>query len=170
MPTAARTARRRRTRLTFAGLVVILASITGALAVWRFSDLGQSDGRQTLRSPLIEEPGVGAEPGKGGTTPSPKPEPEGPQPINESFPGITTFRGNATRTYYGEGPVPTNPEVKWRYPPSGGLCRESTAGGETKVWCGTGWTGQPNVVQRRDNVQVRFGAYDGAVHVVDGRT
>ena len=26
--------------------------------------------------------------------------------INPKVPGITTFRGNLTRSYYGEGPVP----------------------------------------------------------------
>ena len=31
-------------------------------------------------------------------------------PINTSFPGLTTFRGNGSRSYYGEGPVP--PERK----------------------------------------------------------
>ena len=36
--------------------------------------------------------------------------------INPSVPGITTFRGNLTRTYYGEGPVPRRPEILWRYP------------------------------------------------------
>ena len=43
------------------------------------------------------------------------PFPNGPvtpaQPINATFPGLTTFRGNATRTYYGEGPVPSDPTI-----------------------------------------------------------
>jgi hypothetical protein len=171
MPTATRVPPRRRTRLTFAGLVVILAALTGSLAMWRFGVFGDLDRREAVPSPLVEEeePGLG-EPSEQPIA-SPEAEPPGPLPINDAFPGLTTFRGNATRTYYGEGPVPSNPEVKWRYPPSGGLCRESTAGGETKVWCGTGWTGQPNVVERRrGKVQVRFGAYDGSVHVVSGRT
>jgi outer membrane protein assembly factor BamB len=173
MPTTS-TAPRRRTRLTFAGLVVILAAINGALAVWRFTEaVGNDRVRSQPSPPLIGEegPGVGEEPGTGGATASPDPGPRGPQPINRAFPGLTTFRGNATRTYYGQGPVPRRPQVKWRYPPTGGLCRESTAGGTTKVWCGTGWTGQPNVVERRrGKVQIRFGAYDGAVHVLNGKT
>jgi outer membrane protein assembly factor BamB len=173
MPTATRIAPRRRTRLTFAGLVVILVASTGGLAMWRFGVFGGSDRREAVPSPVIDEgePGLGEDPGLGEPTASPDPEPEGPQPINRAFPGISTFRGNATRTYYGEGPVPLEPEVEWRYPATGGMCRESTAGGETKLWCGTGWTGQPNVVELRPGkVQVRFGAYDGAVHVVNGST
>jgi outer membrane protein assembly factor BamB len=155
-------------------MVFVLATINGVLAVWRFTASSGPEGVTAVpSSPLIgeETPGVGEGPGTGGATASTEPEPPGPRPINRAFPGLTTFRGNAARTYYGEGPVPRRPEVKWRYPPTGGLCRESTAGGETKVWCGTGWTGQPNVVERRrGNVQLRFGAYDGAVHVVNGRT
>ena len=47
-------------------------------------------------------------------------------PINEGFPGLTTFRGNASRSYYGEGPVPRRPAILWRYPASGALCSRST--------------------------------------------
>ena len=46
--------------------------------------------------------------------------------INPKVPGITTFRGNLTRTYYGHGPVPRNPVIRWRYPESGGMCAQSS--------------------------------------------
>jgi hypothetical protein len=83
-------------------------------------------------------------------------------------PGLLTFRGSATRSYYGEGPVPQQPSVQWSYPgASGGLCAESTVGGESKVWCGTGWTGQPSVFEREGRTWVVFGAYDRNVHFVD---
>jgi outer membrane protein assembly factor BamB len=174
--TARRVAGRRQTRLTFAGLVVILAAVTGAIGVWRFGLLGGTGGGDALpsggRTTEESEPRDNQDTDQTDPSPEPTHSPSsGPQPINRTFPGLTTFRGNATRSYYGEGPVPRSPEVKWRYPPSGGLCKQSTAGGETKVWCGTGWTGQPNVVERRGGkIQVRFGAYDGAIHVVNGRT
>jgi outer membrane protein assembly factor BamB len=94
-----------------------------------------------------------------------------PGPINEAFPGLTTFRGNATRDYYGEGPVPTNPEVKWRYPIDGGLCSESEDADGVQTWCGTGWTGQPNVIEHADGtVEVRIGAFDAHYHFLNGRT
>jgi outer membrane protein assembly factor BamB len=98
-------------------------------------------------------------------------EPLEPQPINREFEGLTTFRGNATRTYYGAGPVPEQPQILWEYPESGGLCSASTDQSGARVWCGTGWTGQPNVVELPNGrVQVRFGAYDRAVHILDGTT
>jgi outer membrane protein assembly factor BamB len=51
------------------------------------------------------------------------------------------------------------------------MCSTSTNLGETKLWCGMGWTGQPAVREREDGVtEVIFGAYDGAVHFVDGAT
>ena len=97
--------------------------------------------------------------------PSPKPNSRATTigPINASFDGITTFRGNATRSWYGEGPVPRNPQVLWRYPPTGSLCSFSSDQNSEREWCGTGWTGQPNViVAANGSIEVRINAYDGA--------
>jgi outer membrane protein assembly factor BamB len=92
-------------------------------------------------------------------------------PINPEFPGITTFRGNLTRSYYGDGPVPTRPRVLWRYPSSGGMCAPSTDETGTHTWCGVGWTGQPNVIPHDNGrVELRFGAYDTNYHFLDART
>lgn len=85
--------------------------------------------------------------------------------------GLLMFRGNPSRTWYGTGPLPESaPEVSWRYPDRA-MCGESTVGGETTTWCGTGWTGQPVVWERPDGTtEVIVGAYDGAVHFVDAAT
>lgn len=88
------------------------------------------------------------------------------------------FRGNATRDFYGEGPLPTHPVVRWRYPKTGGMCALSTNSGITfqpgvtpQQWCGTGWTGQPNVVQYPSGkIEVREGAYDDNYHFLNGLT
>ncbi|MEA2704462.1 MAG: hypothetical protein QOD63_2407 [Actinomycetota bacterium] len=83
--------------------------------------------------------------------------------------GLLTFRGNPTRTFYGTGPMPKRPSVLWRFPDEP-MCSLSIDGsGETK-WCGTGWTGQPAVVERKGRTWVVFGAYDRAVHFLDGAT
>ena len=109
-------------------------------------------------------------------SPSPSPSPSSSTtpsagPINTKFPGLTTFRGNATRTYYGEGPLPSNPVTLWRYPRSGGLCHSSTDARGTRVWCGTGWTGQPNVIPHSNGtIEIREGAYDGHYHFLNGKT
>jgi outer membrane protein assembly factor BamB len=161
-------ARRRRTRLSFGAFVAAVAVVTAGAAAWRFDllDIGRSaepTGRRVAPSPVEGSP---QSPVPGPTiTPDPN---TGPAPINTTFDGLTTFRGNATRTYYGEGPVPTKPKVLWRYPLQGGLCSRSSDGGETKLWCGTGWTGQPNVVETESDIEVRFGAYDRGVHILDG--
>ena len=89
--------------------------------------------------------------------------------------GLLTFRGNPTRSFHGLGPVPSDPVVDFRYPRQGGLCGESTNLGETKVWCGMGWTGQPAVFEREaadgsTRTWLVFGAYDGAVHFLDADT
>jgi len=86
--------------------------------------------------------------------------------------GLITFRGNPTRSWYGKGPVPKHPKVLWTYPKgSGGMCASSSVNGVSKVWCGSGWTGQPSVWKGKDGrTWVAFGAYDKAVHVIDGET
>ena len=44
--------------------------------------------------------------------------------INPKVPGLTTFRGNLTRSYYGEGPVPRrSPRILWRYPAAAACAR-----------------------------------------------
>ncbi len=88
---------------------------------------------------------------------------------SEEVPGILTFRGNPTRSYYGEGPVPSAPQVVWTYP-QGTMCGNSTDGGGTQTWCGTGWTGQPNVYEQDGRTVVSFGAYDYGVHWLDAES
>ena len=81
--------------------------------------------------------------------------------------GVLTFRGSPTRSFYGRGPVPSQPSVVWTFPDSA-MCAFSTVAGETTQWCGTGWTGQPAVFERDDTTWVTFGAYDRNVHFLDG--
>ena len=83
--------------------------------------------------------------------------------------GLLTFRGNPTRSYYGEGPVPRQPRPQWTYPGSA-MCSESADGEGMRTWCGTGWTGEPAVFERDGRTWVVFGAYDRALHFVDADT
>lgn len=50
---------------------------------------------------------------------------------------VLMFRGNPSRTFYGTGPLPEKPELKWTVPMKGRQL------GDGKVWEGTGWSGQP---------------------------
>ena len=54
--------------------------------------------------------------------------------------------------------------------PDHAMCGASSEGGETRTWCGTGWTGQPAVFERDGRTWLVFGAYDYKVHFVDGET
>ena len=84
--------------------------------------------------------------------------------------GLLMFRGNPTNTWYGTGPVPETPEIKWRYPDAP-MCSRSTDLGVTSTWCGNGWTGQPVLWVRPDGVtEMIFGAYDRRLHFVDAKT
>jgi hypothetical protein len=92
-------------------------------------------------------------------------------PYGDAVKGVLTFRGNPTRTYYGEGPAPrVAPEVAWRFPRNGSMCGLSTDETGEKTWCGTGFTGQPAVFEREGRTWVVFGAYDYAVHFLDADT
>jgi outer membrane protein assembly factor BamB len=85
--------------------------------------------------------------------------------------GLTMFRGNPTRTWYGSGPIPeTAPTQQWRFPDSP-MSGNSPVGNTEKWWSGTGWTGQPLVHVRDDGkTEVVFGAYDKKIHFVDADT
>lgn len=92
------------------------------------------------------------------------------RPYGTVVPGLLTFRGNPTRSYYGTGPVPrTQPQVLWTYPGQK-MCGESSEYGNVRTWCGTGWTGQPAVFERDGRTWVVFGAYDYNEHFVDAAT
>ena len=84
--------------------------------------------------------------------------------------GILTFRGSPTRSWYGTGPVPANPQVLWRFPRNSNMCSMSSYHGDLIEWCGTGWTGQPAVFERGGRTWVVFGAYDKNVHFLDAAT
>jgi len=84
--------------------------------------------------------------------------------------GSLMFRGNPTNTWYGSGPIPSTPEIKWKFPDSP-MCSQSTDLGTTATWCGNGWTGQPIVWERPDGVtELMFGAYDRRFHFVDAES
>jgi hypothetical protein len=158
-----------RSRFPFWALVAVVLVGVGAVVAWQ---AGWWRGGEASSSPSPSpSPTVTASPS---TSPSPSPSPSpvpSPEPANTTFDGITTFRGNETRTYYGQGPVPHDPRILWRYPATGGLCSSSSVGSETKVWCGTGWTGQPHVIVGKDgDIEIRINAYDGAYHFLDGMT
>lgn len=98
------------------------------------------------------------------------------EPYSDTVPGVLTFRGNPTRTFYGTGAPRTAPAVAWRFPPTGEepLCSISTTGPPpttaTTEWCGTGWTGQPAIFDRDGRTWVVFGSFGSAVHFLDGDT
>ncbi|MCU1497301.1 MAG: hypothetical protein JWM47_1254 [Acidimicrobiales bacterium] len=88
---------------------------------------------------------------------------------NAKVEGLLTFRGNPSRSYYGEGPVPATPKVLHRFPETP-MCKSSENLGTTKVWCGMGWTGQPDIVVRGGRTWAIFGGYDGHIHFMDALT
>ncbi len=86
--------------------------------------------------------------------------------------GLLTFRGNPTRSFYGQGPVPSAPTIQWSFEIG---CSNSNVGGQPKNWCGSGWTGQPSVFHppgttASDDWWLAFGGYDRKVNFLDPAT
>lgn len=162
----ARRRARRRLVLVRRTVAVCLVALVG-LGIWLLAAAfggGRSTGRQAAPSHTTAKRSASTG-GAQASTASPK------GAINARHPGITTFRGNLTRTYYGEGPVPRRPKILWRYPRTGALCSQSADEHGTQTWCGVGWTGQPNVIPRKDGkLELRFGAYDAHYHFLNART
>src|SRR5439155_6695413 len=95
--------------------IVIVVSTTGIASVR--SGLAAKAWRHVF------PPKVGTVHVFGTGVPAVQPGPEPTQgPINTAFPGLTTFRGNASRDYYGDGPVPSDPVIDWQYPATGKMC------------------------------------------------
>ena len=159
-----------RPRIPFVLAAAIFVVAVGAVVTWRL-ELWPAPSQDAAAAPppSVTIPSPTAAPTTSAPpTPTAAPSPE---PANTAFDGITTFRGNQTRTYYGSGTLPMHPRVIWRYPAEGSLCSTSTDQHGEREWCGTGWTGQPNViVGRRGKIEVRTNAYDGAYHFLNGKT
>jgi len=190
--------RRRRIGAAIAGGIVLALVVVGASKVFGGGDEGGGDGGEEAATdagtagagvetatPAEDEKGSGGT--KTSTTAAPwaktglAPKPAQPyagwvdpatsgQPWSSKVAGQLTFRGNPTRSYYGLGPVPKKPKVLWEFPSDGSMCGSSPVGGQAKVWCGTGWTGQPSVWEKDGKTWVAFGAYDKAVHFLDADT
>jgi hypothetical protein len=160
-----------RSRVPFGVVVVAISIVVAGAVLWRWN---AEHGVRAEPSPIAHPPPRVSASASPSASPSITPSPSAsrtPGPINTTFAGITTFRGNASRSYYGEGPVPRHPRILWRYPTSGGLCSSSSVGSDTKLWCGTGWTGQPNVIVGKDpSIEIRIGAYDGQYQFLDCMT
>jgi len=91
------------------------------------------------------------------------------EPWGDTVEGLLTFRGNPTRSFYGEGPVPTDPEIRWRFPDQA-MCSNSSVGQDVINWCGSGWTGQPAIFERDGQTWVTLGSYSRNVHFLDADT
>ncbi len=88
--------------------------------------------------------------------------------------GLLMFRGTPYRNFYGTGPLNTiAPEMVWKYPNETSksnkpLCARSYVGTTSKVWCGSGWTGQPVVWERPDGItEIITNTYDKGIHFIN---
>lgn len=76
---------------------------------------------------------------------------------------VLMFRGNPAHTFYGTGPLPEAPQLKWKVPMPG---FDSSVRGVPQHWAGTGWTG--TAVKLGDYVYV--GSPGRAVYCLEAAT
>ena len=164
--------RRRRRRLAFVGaILLVLVAAGGAAAV-----ITKDDGATSPRAQVAPGTTTTSTTAPAPTTTTQPPYTGWVDPASAFTPyyhskvaGLLTFRGNPTRNYYGQGPLPAAPHVVWKYPGKG-MCSLSEDRGETTTWCGNGWTGEPAVFERNGRTWVVFNGYDRAEHFVDAAT
>lgn len=154
-------------RLALSGALAIVVAGTAAVVLWRRTNEGApaefSPGQET---PLAAASASAPPPFTGWSDPA-----RVGKPYGDKVPGLLTFRGNPTRTYYGTGPMPrSQPAEKWKFPKTGAMCSTSVDEHGPSEWCGSGWTGQPSVFERGGRTWVVFGAYDRKVHFLDAET
>lgn len=181
MPVRSRIKRRRQQR-SLAGVLVLCLVVFSCVSTKGLPGGGGSSGDGAKGAAAASEGDDDASPIAVTTAPS---APEGPIANESDYPGwvdpassghpwtskvdgLLTFRGNPTRSWYGTGPVPEDPEILWSVPDGGGFCGQSAVGGEAKTWCGSGWTGQPSVWEDEGTTWVAFGAYDKNIHFLNG--
>ena len=168
--------KKRRTRSLRIGAVIAVIAILAVVVAVSFRPHGaatSSSSSTTVASGSDSTAGTGTSLTPGAVGPGDARAPGSFYgPINTTFAGLTMFRGNGSRTYYGQGPVPQNPQILWRFGPMSGV---SDAGpisnpGAKKTWTGTGWTGEPVVAEFGGKTWVIFGAYDHKIHFLDAAT
>ena len=157
---------RRQARL----VTVVLLVVAAAVAIWLLLDVFSGEvGSAGSPSPSTAGQSTVA------TTTTVPPQPIAVPPDSLGAPwgtteGVTMFRGNPTRSWFGQGTLGAEPQIEWSYP-EGEMCSVSVDLGEESEWCGTGWTGQPLVwTNLEGTTEVVFGGYDGAVHFLDAAT
>ncbi len=160
-------ARRQARLVTVVLLVVAAGSPSGCSSTFSPATSAVPDRR-------APSPGSAAESTLATTTTVP-PQPMAVPPDSLGAPwgtteGVTMFRGNPTRSWFGQGTLDAEPQIEWSYP-EGEMCSVSVDLGEESEWCGSGWTGQPLVwTNLEGTTEVVFGGYDGAVHFLDAAT
>jgi outer membrane protein assembly factor BamB len=153
-------------RLALSGALAIVVAGTASVVLWRRSHEGTPPQFHSASEAPVAASSAPPPAFTGWSDPA-----RVGKPYGDKVPGLLTFRGNPTRTYYGTGPVPRSaPAEKWKFPRTGAMCSTSVDEKGPSEWCGSGWTGQPAVFEREGRTWVVFGAYDRKVHFLDAET
>src|SRR3954466_9568378 len=93
----------------------VVVALAGSGAVWLTRDTTDAPVRASAPRPAVSAATSTSTGGSASTT---------APVVAPAVDGLLTFRGNATRSAYGKGPVPQHPSVLWSYP-DGTMCSES---------------------------------------------
>ncbi len=83
---------------------------------------------------------------------------------------VGTYLGNASRTFYGIGPVPQKLKVIWRNRIGTGQTSGTKRSHGVTNWSGTGWTGQPTIIRDGGKLSLVVGGFDHGLRRIDAKT
>jgi outer membrane protein assembly factor BamB len=83
---------------------------------------------------------------------------------------VGTYLGNASRTFYGIGPVPQKLKVIWRNRIGTGQTTGTKRTHGVANWSGTGWTGQATIIRDGGKLSLVVGGFDHGLRRIDAKT
>ena len=133
----------------------------------------------TTERPAAEAPKTATEtPGpSSGATQAPPSATEPTAPVVPGLPvdegdgvKVGTYLGNASRTFYGIGPVPEKLKVIWKNRIGTGQTAGTKSVKGTTNWSGTGWTGQATIIRDAGKLNLVIGGFDHGLRRIDAAT
>lgn len=161
-----RRVRRRRSPLAWFALAVLAI----AALVYATPRVAERLGRPQPNKPAAEKPAAETTRSPGKDTEVAETEPTEPESVRAAREAIKveSFLGGQRRDLTGFGPAPKALNLKWKLKLGSGPTQRKSDNALVS-WAGSGWTGQPTVVEDGGRTWLLLGAYDHNLHRIDAK-